>query len=165
MGLCSHGGFGRCGFDHDNRVFAQSPARSIAQQGTSSVIRLAVMSAVLAAPAMAEVKPAPQYFVDALFASTAAQQVALFCPSLSIEPIAAQNQSETILAKLDQDGFDTTQEDLGMADISDTVAGLSTAFMARHGLDGVGADKVCDAGRAEIADASYIGALLIEAAQ
>ena len=127
--------------------------------------RTAVLAALaLALPAVAQDRvPAPRYFVETAMETSTAQVLAVNCPTLSIDPVAMARRSEVALKRLTDDGF--TPENLmeRMEDPSAEIAVLQDAFVAKHGLsDGADQNTVCAAGKAEIAEGSAIGALLLE---
>ena len=114
--------------------------------------------------AFAADRPAPAYFLDVVMASSTAQQLALACPSISVDVIVVAKASGEVMTQLETDGFDTTTDSLGMTDTSDAFAARQDAFLARHDLqDGATADVVCAAARAEMAQGTLIGSYLMEA--
>ena len=116
-----------------------------------------------AAPAMAEPIPAPDYFVEAAFLTSTAQVLALNCASLSVDPVVMARLTEDAMTRLTEDGF--TPENLAdrMADPSAAIAKRQTEFTTTHGLsDGAPEAAVCAAGRAEIAEDTPLGKLLLE---
>jgi len=118
-------------------------------------------AALFAGPATAELREMPDYFVEALVATSTAQAVALSCPALSVNPIAAVQASDGLLAKLQADGIDVSDPASSFLPGDDKLAAAQTAFMDKHALDGAGAEAVCAAGKAEIAEGTSIGALLV----
>lgn len=124
-----------------------------------------IATGLAATPAMAEMRPMPDYFVTALVATSAAQAVALSCPRLSVNPVAAVRASERLLAQLEADGFDPGDPASGMDAGTDALLASQQAFMDKHGLDGAGADQVCAAGLREISEGTAIGQLLVEETQ
>ena len=124
------------------------------------------MAALLAGPAWAQDRAAPGYYIEALVATTAAQQLALACPQVSVNPVNAKLYAEEVMARLEADGFDLTAPDLGMSDATGALEAQRLAFLNRHGLgEGAAQDVVCTAARAEIAEGGAIGHLLLEAGQ
>ena len=132
----------------------------------------ALLAAILAAsPAAAqddaaeeiELRPAPVYFIAATIASTTAQEVARGCPALSLDPPKVQALSERVLARLQEDGFDISRADGGMLPTAMAFSEAQQTFLLKHGLTGViTTDLVCAAGRAEIAEGTELGNLLVE---
>ena len=124
----------------------------------------AALLILLGAPAAAQgTVPAPDYFVEGVYASATAQAVALACPGLSVDLHAAARLSDDILARLSADGFDPENLLTRMADPAPAIAALQDAFLARHGLaDGAASEVACAAGAAEIAEDSAVGGLLVE---
>ncbi|UWQ22835.1 DUF5333 domain-containing protein [Jannaschia sp. W003] len=126
---------------------------------------IGALALILAAAPAHAAEPAPGYFVDAVFETTTAQALARGCAALSVDPIAAARVTEDVLGRLTADGF--TPETLAerMDDPADAIAERQAAFLARHELaDGAPEAAVCAAGRAEIAEATPLGALLVEVA-
>lgn len=120
---------------------------------------------LVATPAMAELRPAPDYFVGALIATEIAQAIAINCPVLSVNPKAAHIMSEDVLGWLEADGFDLADPTAGMQDANDRLNALQAMFMEKHQLAGANSDKVCAAGKLEMAAETDIGNLLVEVAQ
>ena len=113
--------------------------------------------------ASAEQVPAPDYFVATVVETSTAQQLALSCPTLSIDPVKAARRTEDVLTRLSEDGFTPENLETRMADPAEAIAALQNAFLAKHQLaDGASTEAVCAAGKAEIAEDSAIGALLLE---
>lgn len=109
-------------------------------------------------------RPAPDYYLDVLIATTTAQQLALSCPTLSVNLPAMAEASGAVINRLSEDGFDMTAEKTGMADASAAIAARQTAFVEKYGLDAPTEARVCAAGRAEIAAGTVMGSYLIEVA-
>lgn len=112
--------------------------------------------------AAAQDREAPEYFLDAVIATSTAQTLALSCDAVSLNPVNTAQLSQRVLVQLEADGFDTSREDLGMADASDALAERQDAFVEKHGLNtDAGEDSVCAAAEAEIDEGSAIGKLLL----
>ena len=124
---------------------------------------LAAVAATAVPAAAQERVPAPAYFVASTFAVSTAQAVARACPALSVDPVAAAGATGDVLVRLEADGFTPDNLETRMADPTDAIAARQRAFLDRHDLaDGAPAGRVCAAGRAEIAEGSDVGALLVE---
>ena len=117
---------------------------------------------LVAAPAMADTRPMPDYFVSALVATSAAQALALSCADLSVDPVAVVKASEGLLTKLEANGFDVNDPSSGMESGEAELGAAQQAFMDKHQLDGATSDAVCAAGRAEMSEGTEIGLLLVE---
>jgi hypothetical protein len=107
-------------------------------------------------------RPAPEYYLEALIDTTTAQQLALSCPTLSVDLAAMAEASGVVINRLEVDGFTMTAEQTGMTDSADALAARQDAFVAKHGLDTPSPDLVCAAGKAEIAEGTKMGSFLIE---
>lgn len=130
------------------------------------MIRATAIFVLCASAAQAADRPAPVYFVDAVMATTTAKQLALACPQISINPVVVSKDAEAVMNQLNADGFDTSQESLGMVDPSQDIAVMQVAFMDKHKLaEGAAAETVCAAAKAEIAEGSRIGTYLLEVEQ
>ncbi|PWJ12479.1 DUF5333 family protein [Jannaschia seohaensis] len=128
-------------------------------------MRLAVAATLaLALPAAAEdLRSAPDYFVESVMRTSTANILAVNCAGLSVDLGAISQLSAEILDRLTEDGFTPRILAEEMADPSEAIAVLQDAFLAKHGLaTGASEAAVCAAGRAEIAEGSEIGALLLE---
>ncbi|GIT92916.1 hypothetical protein JANAI62_33740 [Jannaschia pagri] len=125
---------------------------------------LTTLACCLATPVAAEdLRPAPEYFVTAAMETSTAQILAVNCSTLSVDLGAMARRSEATLVRLTEDGFTPQALAEGMEDPSDAIAVLQQAFLSKHGLsDGAAESVVCDAGLAEIAEETGIGALLLE---
>lgn len=129
-------------------------------------IKLAAVGMLVAGTALAADRTAPAYFLDTVMAASTAQQLALACPSVSVNLDVVSKASGDVLEKLKADGFDTTSETLGMQDTNAEFAKRQAAFLAQHDLaEGADADAVCSAARVEMAQNTQIGAYLMEVAQ
>lgn len=118
--------------------------------------------ATLATPCLAETRVAPEYYLDALFDASMAQQIALACPALSVNPAATSAMTGQVLERLEADGFDMANPDFDAAQAQAGFAARLSAFAERTGLgDGAATDVVCAVGRSEIDGATKIGALLV----
>ncbi len=131
------------------------------------MIRTAVIScAICATPAWAELRPAPGYFLDAIVATSTAQQLAQSCPEISVDPVVVSQASGDVLTQLEADGFDVAASDLGMLDASAEIQQRQDAFLSKHDLsNGANTDDVCAAARVEMAEGTQIGAYLVEVGQ
>jgi len=131
------------------------------------VIRTAIIACVaLATPAWAELRPAPDYFLDAIVATSTAQELARACPTVSIDPVVLGNASGDVLSQLEEDGFDVLADDLGMEDTGPGIKLRQDAFVAKHGLaNGAETEAVCAAARSEMAEGTQIGTYLVEVSQ
>lgn len=131
--------------------------------GLISRLSVCLLPIGLASPVAAqELRPAPDYFVGALIATEFAQALAINCPTLSVNPVVAKAMSENVLNWLEEDGFDRANPAAGMIDATPRLQELQAKLIERHGLAGAKSDKVCAAGRAEMADKTDIGNLLVE---
>lgn len=110
-----------------------------------------------------DLKPAPDYYLDAVVAFTAAETLARSCRTVSVDPVALTNESERILKRLADDGFDTTRPDAGMVDPSEELNSRLVALMTDYGLkNGSEEDEVCAAAREVMAESGQISGFLLE---
>ncbi len=126
---------------------------------------IAAAALCAAAPAMADTRPMPEYFVSALVATSAAQALALSCPELSVDPVAVVKASEGLMTKLEADGFDLNDPSAQMESGEAELTKAQTAFMDKHQLEGASGEAVCTAGRSEISQGTEIGTLLVEVSE
>ena len=128
-----------------------------------TLVRCAAAGLTLwATAATAADRPAPDYYLAALINTTTAQQLALSCPTLSVDLAAMADASGVVINKLEADGFTMTAEQTGMTDSADALAARQDAFVAKHGLTTPSLELVCAAGKAEIAEGTTMGSFLIE---
>jgi hypothetical protein len=107
--------------------------------------------------------PVPEGYVSATLDLMAAQAIGRSCPTLSVDPVAAQARSAAIVAELTARGITAENIATRMADPREALVAGRDAFLARTGLDeGATAASVCAAGRAEIGAGTGVGALLAE---
>lgn len=130
--------------------------------GCQKVIFRAVAFMMSAHSAVAADTPAPEYYLDALINTTTAQQLALGCPTLSVNLPQIAKATGEVIARLDEDGFTMTAEQTGMTDAAEELAVRQDAFVAKHGLETPSQKAVCAAGVAEIAANTVMGSYLIE---
>jgi len=122
--------------------------------------------AVAGGAAVAEdLRPAPDYYLDAVVTVTAAQSLARSCTAVSVDPLRLAAISDEVLARLAEDGFDPSSPDPTMEDPSAVLNARLRALFEGHGLsDGVSEAQVCAAARAEMAAESDVGNVLLEVA-
>lgn len=126
------------------------------------MIRNAVLFCLLAGPVLAEDAVAPDYFVETVVATGVAQQLARACPTLSLNPQTVAKDSDGLMNRLAEDGIMLASEMPWADDASARIEAEVEAFVAEYGLDAPTEEKVCGAGRAEIAAESAIGRYLLE---
>ncbi|SPH21732.1 hypothetical protein ASD8599_02483 [Ascidiaceihabitans donghaensis] len=129
--------------------------------GTSFICAVVAFGVVTGAVSASE-RPAPEYYLDALIDTTTAQQLALACPTLSVNLPRVAQATGDVIARLEEDGFTMTAEQTGMEDATDALASRQDAFVTKYGLQNPSADAVCAAGRAEIQEGTVMGSYLIE---
>jgi hypothetical protein len=121
----------------------------------------------MASPLSAEdLRPAPDYYVDTLFAVTMAEALAISCAPMGMDLLAAGSATTELQEQLTADGFDTDMLATQMIDTSPALLDLQTAFLEKHpDLSEPDEDAVCAAARAELAEETAIGAYLVEAVE
>ena len=119
--------------------------------------------ALCVSPIVAASQEMPEYFLDEIVAASWAEQVAKFCPQLSVNPISAAQLSQALLERLSEDGIDL--DTVEAASDADAIAQRQAVFLEKHGLIEPDQAAICAAGRAEIAEGSPIGAYLTEVSQ
>ena len=123
------------------------------------------LGALVATPALAEdLRPAPDYFVDAMVSITTAENIATACPNLVFDAVAASDVTTEVMDQLSADGFDAKNLESGMADPGDAVRAKQAAFLEKHKLTKDETDfiRICMAGFAEIKEGSPVGRFLGE---
>ena len=109
-----------------------------------------------------ELRPAPDYFVEAAVASTTAQQIARACERLSLDPPKVQAMTAEVLLRLQADKFDIERADGGMLESAEKFSAAQMAFLEKHNLEGqITAEVICAAGKREMEEGTAIGRLLI----
>lgn len=134
------------------------------------MIRATLILGLMTGPVLAQqatapdaLRPAPDYYVNAIIDITIAQTLARSCTTISLDPPKFEQLTDAVLAQLTDDGFDPDRPHEQMVDPGEQFAALQTAFMDKHALvEGIGEAEVCAASKAEIAEGTGIGNLLIE---
>ncbi|MDJ0995464.1 MAG: DUF5333 family protein [Dinoroseobacter sp.] len=110
-----------------------------------------------------ELRPAPSYYTDSVFAVTMAEALAQGCSRVGINFGAIQDRMTMLEARLEEDGFNTETPFDQMIDPSPIFGAMQQDFLAKHPIEGKGEEAVCGAAAVEIANETMIGALLLEA--
>ena len=114
-------------------------------------------------PAAAEsLRPAPDYFVFALFSTSMADTLAQICGELALDQEALQAVYDDLDVRLTADGFDNREPFQQMEDMTGQVHQLQSVFLDKHPIDGASPEEACAAARSEMADGTEIGTLLKE---
>lgn len=130
------------------------------------MIRAGLISLVLAGPALAdELRPAPGYYTDAVFAVTMAEALATGCATIGVNIGAVSERMDMLEARLAEDGFDVATPFDQMRDPSAIFDAMGRDFLTKHPIEGQGPEAVCGAASTEIAEDTLIGSLLLEARQ
>jgi hypothetical protein len=118
----------------------------------------------MASPLAAEdLRPAPDYYVETLFAVTMAEALATSCAAMGMDLLAAGAATTELQEKLIADGFNPDALVTQMIDPAPALRDLQTAFLEKHpDLSAPEEDAVCAAARAELAEETAIGAYLVE---
>ena len=132
------------------------------QSLNSSSLAIASVCMIGANAVSAADRPAPAYYLEALIDTTTAQQLALSCPSLSVDLAVMAEATGVVINRLEADGFTMTAEQTGMLSSEDALTARQQVFVAKHGLETPTPDLVCAAGKAEIAEGTVMGSFLIE---
>ncbi|MEM9392568.1 MAG: DUF5333 family protein [Pseudomonadota bacterium] len=122
-----------------------------------------VLLAFASAANAQDLRPAPDYYTDAVFAVTMAEALAQGCSSVGINFGAIQERMTMLEAQLEEDGFNTETPFDQMIDPSPIFGAMQQDFLGKHPIEGKGEEAVCGAAAAEIASETMIGSLLLEA--
>lgn len=125
---------------------------------------IAAAMAICTTGVFAQDRPvAPDYYINGVFATSMAQQIALACPTLSVNPATSSTLSGNVLGRLEEDGFDITQLDFDTQVGQQALDQRIAEFAERTGLQsGALTATVCLAGRREIEAQTDVGRLLLE---
>ncbi|WP_425090621.1 DUF5333 family protein [Tropicimonas sp. S265A] len=126
----------------------------------AALISLVVMTATAQA---ADLRPAPAYYTETVFAVTMAEALAQGCGQVGINFGAIQERMTMLEAQLEEDGFSTETPFNQMIDPSATFGAMQRDFLARYPIEGAGSEAVCGAAASEISQETLIGSLLMEA--
>lgn len=129
--------------------------------------RLTPFAAVLAlaSPAVADaLRPAPDYYVEALFSLTMAEALATSCSTVGMDLLAAGATTTELREKLSDDGFDADQAFAQMIDPAPALRDMQAAFLEKHpGLGEPSEEIVCAAAQIEIDEETSVGRYLFVA--
>lgn len=123
------------------------------------------LTAVAGTAQAEDLREAPEYFIETVFAVSLSGALARACPSLSVDPAAVNRASLALDEKLAADGFPADDPVSGMTGAQAKMDARQDAFMTTYPLIGASTDEVCAAGRAEMAAGSVLGGLLVEVPQ
>lgn len=126
---------------------------------------LTAMFTLAALPVLAEdLRPAPDYFVDAMMSITTAENIGTACPNLVFDAMGASDVTKDVMERLAADGFDAKNLEGAMADPGDAVRAKQAAFLDKHKLakDETDFIRICMAGFAEIKEGTQVGSFLGE---
>jgi len=122
-----------------------------------------LLALAMAGPATAEgLRPAPDYFVHALFTTSMADTLAQICDVLTLNQTALQAVYDDLDVRLAADGFDNRKPFQQMEDMTGQVHQLQSSFLDKHPIDGATPEEACAAARSEMAEGTEIGTLLKE---
>ncbi len=107
---------------------------------------------------------APDYYIEALFTVSTAEQVASFCPEVGLDIDHANMAAESVIVRLSAEGISGDQITT-LTGVETAIADLQAAFVARHDLEDPNEAKLCAAARSEMGAGTAIGAYFVEAAQ
>lgn len=125
-----------------------------------------ILAGGMAAPVGAQaLRPVPDYFAEAIFASTMAQSLAELCGSVSMNADMVTEKRAELLARLAEDGFDPENAMAQMQDPTGQVHKLQSDFLEKYPLDAATQAQVCTAAYSEMGNNTLIGSLLSEVAQ
>ncbi len=127
-------------------------------------LSFAALTLALSAPLAAdELRPAPDYYVDALFTLTMAEALATSCTAIGMDLLAAGATTTELREKLSADGFDGDQAFSQMIDPGPAMREMQAAFLEKHpGLNAPSEEIVCAVAVQEIAEETRIGGFLFE---
>jgi hypothetical protein len=133
----------------------------------SAKITTAVVAAVFGAGvASATDAPLPDYFVQTVIHSTAAESLAQHCDTLALKPETISSDSSTTLDRLLAEGVDVEKASNASIEATNAIIrGGLDAFVAKHGLDGAKPEAACLAGLVEIGKGTPVGRYLREIEQ
>ena len=121
------------------------------------------LMALLPLPAQAQdLRPVPDYFAEAIFASNMARSLADLCASVEIDPAAVAMRREELLTRLRADGFDGENAMSEMEDPTGPVHALQSDFLEKYPLETATNAQVCAAALSEMGNGTLLGSLLRE---
>lgn len=107
-------------------------------------------------------RPAPDWFIEGIYAMSMAEALARGCRSVGLNGFAAAAHASTLTRRLEEAGFDPADPVPQMIDPDGRTQAEHDAFLARHpGIDTSGAD-ICAVARSEMDAETVIGLLLSE---
>ncbi|MEM8579953.1 MAG: DUF5333 family protein, partial [Pseudomonadota bacterium] len=106
-------------------------------------------------------RPAPAYLSDMFAQVYAAETLAHWCPTVSVDADGVEKAWLKVFARLDEDGFDGTPGAAGMADPSDAIGAAVADWAEKRRLTNASeVSQVCRAADKEIAERTLIGSFL-----
>ncbi len=109
----------------------------------------------------AEKRPAPGYLSEMFAQVYAAETLARWCPTVSVDADGVETAWLKVFARLDADGFDGAPGNPGMSDPSDAIGAAVANWAERRKLtDASEVSDVCRAADQEIAERTLIGSFL-----
>lgn len=109
-----------------------------------------------------ELRPVPDYFAEAIFASSMASSLADYCGAVAVNADAFAEKRTELLAQLAEDGFDPDTAMAQMMDPTGQVHALQSAFLEKYPLEASTQAQVCTAALSEMGRGTLIGSLLVE---
>lgn len=120
-------------------------------------------AASVSAPLVAQsLRPVPEYFAEAIFASSMAASLAELCGAVQLDAQTISARRDALLERLAQDGFDPQNAMAQMQDPTGQVHALQSAFLEKYPLESATQAQVCTAAISEIGNETLIGSLLSE---
>ena len=119
------------------------------------------LSCFMAMPSFAQdLRPAPEYFLNTMFAVPMAENLAAFCPTASLNYAVISVAHDEVMKRLTSDGFQTEDPFSEMQDTQPAMDAKLAEFMERHQLAGADQKMVCLAAANESAAGTMVGRLL-----
>ena len=110
----------------------------------------------------ADLRPVPDYFAEAIFASTMATSLAEICDTVEISVAVLAEKRTELIDRLTADGFDGENAMSEMQDPTGKVHRLQADFLEKYPLDAKTSFEACQAAFDEIDAGTLIGSLLTE---
>lgn len=125
-------------------------------------LTLPVALSLMTGAAFAEdLRPAPHYYVNTLFALTMAEALATSCSTMGMDLLAAGAATIELQEKLAADGFDRDQPFAQMIDPAPALRTLQESFLEKYpNLASPDEAQVCAVAHAELEEGSLVGRYL-----
>lgn len=122
---------------------------------------LGVLACVATSARAEQLRPAPAYFSNMFAYVYAAETLAQWCPSVSVDDARIQSTWLAIFERLEAEGYDVNRKDAGIKDPSEEIGAAVQRWADKRNLSEASEiSAVCKAAEAEMAERTAVGQFL-----